>query len=222
VIFTEERCIVPRCLAVAAALISVGILASSGSALAVTPAGASAPAATRCSVASYAATQGITSFHRAGHLTYWHRITIPSQHKPTTASWSVPARSVVTARYDAAGGATGKASWLWRAAAHRARQPVAHGGQHTPPTVNSGGVFSVNNHTGHPRHLIEFDGVTRFHGRYATTRCAGVDSHGIGHVERRHGSWVTFDQAEAKGMVECGKGGAILPAMKAALRHCKK
>jgi hypothetical protein len=128
---------------------------------------------------------------------------------------------VVTARYEAAGGATGKASWLRKAIAHRAATLIGRFGHHTPLRVGSGGVFSVNNHSGHPRHFMEFNGVTRYHGRYATTRCTGADSHGNGHVERRHGPWVTFERIEAKGMVECGAGGMPL-VEKAALKHCKK
>jgi hypothetical protein len=205
---------------VAAVLLSAGMVAMPGSALAVTPVGASAPTATQCTVASYAATRGITSFHRAGHLSYWHRITIPSQHKPTTARWSVQARSVVTAKYGAAGGATGKAAWLRKAVAKRAATTVAAFGQHTPTRARSGGVFTIHNHSGAPKHDIEFNGVTRFHGRYATTRCTGADSHGIGHVERRHGSWVTFG-ISALGVVQCGVGGTQGLVAKAALKHCK-
>jgi hypothetical protein len=210
----------PRYAAVATALLSAGMVVVPGSALAMTPAGAAAPEATQCTVASYTPTHGITSFHHAGDLSYWHRITIPSQHKPTTARWSVRSKSVVTARYAAAGGATGKASWLWRAATDRAGQTVARFGHHTPLRVGSGGLFTVHNHSGHPKHDIEFNGETRYHGSYATTRCAGADSRGIGHIERRHGSWVTFG-IKGSGLVQCGAGGDQFPAEKAALKHCK-
>jgi hypothetical protein len=211
----------PRYTVVATALLSAGMVVMPGSALAVTPAGASAPAATQCTVASYTPTRGITSFHRAPRLAYWHRITIASQPKPTTVSWSVRSRSVVTARYDAAGGATGKASWLHKAAAHRAASLLAGFGHHSPLRVGSGSPLNVTNQTGHPEHWMEFNGVTRYHGRYATTRCAGADSQGNGHVERRHGSWVTFGP-KATGLVECGAGGQLPLVGKAALKHCKK
>jgi hypothetical protein len=157
---------------------------------------------------------------RCPSLSYVHRITIPSQPKPTKVRWSVRSRSVVTAKYSAAGGATGKASWLRKAVAHRGETTVAPFGHHTPLRFRSG-LFSVNNHTGHPKHDIEFNGVIRFHGKYATTRCAGADSHGTGHVQRRHGSWVTFEQAEAEGLLQCGAGGDIGVVGKAGLKHCK-
>jgi hypothetical protein len=210
----------PRYTVAATALLCAGMVVIPGSALAVTPGGASARAATQCSVASYTPTHSLMSFHRAGHLDYWHRITIPSQHTPTTAKWNVPSRSVVTAKYAAAGGATGKATWLRKAVAKRAATTVARFGRHTPTRARSGGVFTIHNHTGAPKHDIEFNGVIRFHGRYATTRCTGADSHGIGHIERRHGSWVTFGINDL-GVVQCGAGGFVGLVGKAALKHCK-
>jgi hypothetical protein len=178
------------------------------------------PAASQCTVTSYKPVRHLSDLPAAPRITFYRRLTVAPHTASRTITWSAPATAAVIAHATTAGGARTTQPWIWPAVARHYGQRVGLGGQRTARTQSSNGTFRVINHSARARHDIEYNSVTRFHGRYAATRCADVNTHGIGRVERGHGSWVTFSRDAGTGVVQCGAGDGGAPVIKAALTHC--
>jgi hypothetical protein len=177
--------------------------------------------AAKCSSATYQAERRIPVFRQGPHLIFTRHLNVGPHTVKKDVTWSVGATATLTAHVSKSGGARGRSGWIWRRVASHFAQRVASGGEHTPLTATSGGTFAVRNHTSRAKHDIEFNGMTRFFGRYFTTRCADPNTQGVGHVVRRNGTWATFSKVDDVGIVQCGAGSGGSATAKAALKHCK-
>jgi hypothetical protein len=209
---------VSRCLALSAA---VCLLASGGFTAAAASAAPVRPAAAHCTAATYTPVHGVPSFHQRAVLIFTRHLNVGPHTAKKAITWSVPATRRLTAHVSTSGGAHGDSGWIWRRVTHHFGQRVASGGQQTPRTAKSGRTFAVRNHTPRTKRDIEFNGLTRFGGAYFTTRCADVNSHGVGRVVRHNGTWVTFGKVTSVGIAQCGAGSGGSATVKAALKHCK-
>jgi hypothetical protein len=200
-------------------LLGAGVLATSltGPAHAATQAGSSGA---RCSAATYVPVHSLPTLHRGPRVTFFRQLTVAAHSTRRNITWSAPSSAPVIAGARTSSGAHVTADWIWRDVARRYSEPVASSGHRTPRTETSNGPQQARNTTGRARHYIEFDGFTRFHGWFAVTNCAGVNQHGIGHLARSHGTWVTFSKVEQTGLALCGAGSGNNAIAKAALAHC--
>jgi hypothetical protein len=158
----------------------------------------------------------VTSFHAAAEVTHARQLDIGPGVSETTTKTATEIRSV-TATTTKSGGGSVSAGWLWAKVEGHYSEKVGHTGQHTVKTSVKV-TDTVRNTSKHNRAFIVFQGVTSFHGTFNERICHGDPD---GHWVTTTGTWRTFSQINASGIILCRKSKHDTAIERAAIKLCR-